>query len=225
VNEDMLGLLALLAGNQPPPRGMRPMMQDATRVAPRRGEVQQMHTISAYAPNDRGGVMEKVRGLLGMSNLPQEPGLLGKVASFVGLNEPASMVDGPARAMAAVGRAGGMGDDIAAFADEVKNRLGLKHFSVFDRKNGDIVLDMIEVPKEARGAGVGSEAMRELVARADAEGKRVLLTPGLRDELHGTTSRSRLVKFYKQFGFVENKGRAKDFTISEGMYRDPRKGK
>jgi hypothetical protein len=104
VNEDMLGLLALLAGDQPPPRGMRPMMQDATRVAPRRGEVQQQHTISAYAPNDRGGLMEKVRGLLGMSNLPQEPGLLGRVASFVGLNDPLSMVEGPAMAMGMVAR-------------------------------------------------------------------------------------------------------------------------
>jgi hypothetical protein len=103
-----MGLLALLAGNQPPPRGMRPMMADATRVAPRRGEVQQMHTIGAYAPNDRGGLMEKVRGLLGMSNLPQEPGLLGKIAEVVGLNDPASMVDGPVKAISVVGRAGAM---------------------------------------------------------------------------------------------------------------------
>ena len=29
------------------------------------------------------------------------------------------------------------------------------------------------------------------------------------------------MKFYKRFGFVENKGRKKDFTISEGMYREP----
>jgi hypothetical protein len=107
MNEDLMGLLALLAGNQPPPRGMRPMATDATRVAPRRGEVQQTpHTISAYAPNDRGGIVERVRGLLGMSNLPQEPGLLGKVASFVGLNDPASMVDGPARAMAVAAKVG-----------------------------------------------------------------------------------------------------------------------
>jgi hypothetical protein len=101
-----MGLLALLAGNQPPPRGMRPMAADATRVAPRRGEVQQMHTISAYAPNDRGGLVERVRGLLGMSNLPQEPGLLGKIAEVVGLNDPASMVDGPVRAAAVVGKVG-----------------------------------------------------------------------------------------------------------------------
>ena len=32
---------------------------------------------------------------------------------------------------------------------------------------------------------------------------------------------SRLKDFYKQFGFVENKGRNKDFTISDSMYRLP----
>ncbi len=63
--------------------------------------------------------------------------------------------------------------------------------------------------------------MRDIVDYADATGKRVVLTPGQKDDRHGTTSRSRLVTFYKRFGFVENKGRAKDFTISESMYREP----
>jgi hypothetical protein len=89
------------------------MMADATRVAPRYAPTPLQvarqaprGTIGAYAPNDRGGLMEKVRGLLGMSNLPQEPGLLGKLAEVVGLNDPASMVDGPARAAAVVGKVG-----------------------------------------------------------------------------------------------------------------------
>ena len=36
------------------------------------------------------------------------------------------------------------------------------------------------------------------------------------------TSQARLKKFYKKFGFVENKGRNKDFEISELMYREPK---
>jgi hypothetical protein len=95
------------------------MMADATRVAPRRGEVQQPHTISAYAPNDRGGIVENVRSMMGMSNIPQEPGLLGKLASVLGLNDPMSMTDGPARAMGVVAKAGK-----AQTLDDVLARLG-----------------------------------------------------------------------------------------------------
>jgi GNAT superfamily N-acetyltransferase len=81
---------------------------------------------------------------------------------------------------------------------------------------------MIEVPRADRKQGVGTAVMNELVDYADRVGKRIFLTPGLPDDRHGTTSRGRLVKFYKRFGFVENKGRNKDFTLSPGMYRDPK---
>jgi hypothetical protein len=64
--------------------------------------------------------------------------------------------------------------------------------------------------------------MRELADLADDLGKRVTLSPAVRDDHMGTTSRSRLVDFYKRFGFVENKGRKKDFAVSDSMYRDPK---
>lgn len=105
-------------------------------------------------------------------------------------------------------------------AKEIKERLGLKHFSVYEGDK-DVSITMFEVPKEIRKQGVGSQAMEELVQSADENGKRIVLTTGLRDELHGTTSKARLVKFYKRFGFVENKGKNKDWSISENMYREP----
>jgi hypothetical protein len=50
----------------------------------------------------------------------------------------------------------------------------------------------------------------------------VTLTPSTD---YGASSVSRLKKFYKQFGFVENKGRNKDYEISEAMYRLPKASK
>jgi len=57
-----------------------------------------------------------------------------------------------------------------------------------------------------------------LVAAADAEGARISLTP---DTSFGGTSVSRLKDFYKRFGFVDNKGKNKDFSTRNTMYRDP----
>jgi len=106
------------------------------------------------------------------------------------------------------------------FSDLIKDKYNLTTFFVFERPD-TIALDMIEVPKADRKQGVGTAVMNELIQYADERGKRIVLTPGLKDDRHGTTSRNRLVKFYKRFGFVENKGRNKDFAISDGMFREP----
>jgi len=90
---------------------------------------------------------------------------------------------------------------------------------VFPYSDDDIKLNMISVPKENRKQGIGSQVMNDLTEYADSVGKRIILTTGVRDPHMGTTSGARLKKFYKQFGFVENKGRNKDFTISASMYR------
>jgi GNAT superfamily N-acetyltransferase len=108
------------------------------------------------------------------------------------------------------------------WAVKVKHALGLEKFNVYHHHNGDLYLDMLVVPRIMREAGVGTAAMQVLTEYADAAGKRVLLTPGVRDNSFGTTSHARLVKFYKRFGFYENKGRKKDFTTMAGMIRDPR---
>jgi GNAT superfamily N-acetyltransferase len=109
-----------------------------------------------------------------------------------------------------------------AWAAEARQRLGLKVWDVWLSGGNDLKLGMFEVEKAERKQGVGSRAMEELCDYADQHGFRVVLTPALPDDRHGTTSRSRLVTFYKRFGFKENKGRSKDFAISEGMYRDPK---
>ena len=89
---------------------------------------------------------------------------------------------------------------------------------VFDR-GSDLVLNELIVPKINRNEGIGTGFMIELTKMADELNKRILLTP---DTSYGATSIGRLQKFYRRFGFVMNKGRDKDYSISEGMYRNPR---
>ncbi|MDB4352377.1 hypothetical protein OAA60_02990 [Porticoccaceae bacterium] len=89
--------------------------------------------------------------------------------------------------------------------------------SVSDRGDS-LSVNKIVVPKEKRGQGLGSSTMEDVVRYADSGQKKVTLSPSTD---FGGTSSKRLSDFYKRFGFVENKGRNKDFTISEGMFRNP----
>lgn len=111
-----------------------------------------------------------------------------------------------------------------AFTDDVRTRLGLKSFEVWSRpRTGDIHLDSLFLNKEDQGKGKGSAAMEELIKFADDNKKRITLTPAQKDKRHGTTSQSRLIQFYKRFGFVLNKGKSKDYSISDLMYREPKR--
>lgn len=113
-------------------------------------------------------------------------------------------------------------EDTGSIADMIKSSLGLKQFIVTEKGN-DLYLDSIIVDKKDQGKGLGTKALKQLISYADQTGKRIILTPGLPNKEHGTTSRNRLVKFYKKFGFKENKGRSIDFAMGAGkMYRDPK---
>lgn len=84
-------------------------------------------------------------------------------------------------------------------------------------KNGTISLSRIVVPGGDRGNGNGTAAMRSLIEYADRTGQRITLSPSA--DFGG--NKSRLVKFYKQLGFIENKGRSRDFSTTDSMYREP----
>jgi len=81
----------------------------------------------------------------------------------------------------------------------------------------DINLSRIVVPKEMRNQGVGTQVMNDLSEYADSIGKRITLTPS--DSFGGSVPK--LKAFYKELGFVENKGKNKDFSTREAMYREP----
>lgn len=84
--------------------------------------------------------------------------------------------------------------------------------------SNEINLSKIVVPDSQRGIGLGSSFMNDLISYADFVGKRIVLTPS---KDFGATSVKRLKDFYKRFGFIENKGKKKNFEISESMYRNP----
>lgn len=95
--------------------------------------------------------------------------------------------------------------------------------TLFINEEGNTIsLYSIIINKEDQGNGLGSQVLEDIINYADRAGKRIILSVGQPNDKHGTTSRGRLVKFYKRFGFIENKGRNKDFSITAGMYREPR---
>lgn len=83
---------------------------------------------------------------------------------------------------------------------------------------GDIRPGMVVVPKDKRNQGLGTQVMQDLARIADKQGRRIALTPSTD---FGGSSVSRLKDFYSKFGFVENKGKNKDFSTRETMLRPP----
>lgn len=107
------------------------------------------------------------------------------------------------------------GESLSDFSDRWEEN-GVDN-SVSESK-GIITLSAVQVPKDDQGQGIGSQYISELISYADQTGQKIALTPS---KDFGATSVSRLKTFYKRFGFVENKGRNRDFSHLEDMYRDP----
>ncbi|AUR96762.1 N-6 adenine-specific DNA methylase [Vibrio phage 1.232.O._10N.261.51.E11] len=112
--------------------------------------------------------------------------------------------------------------------DKLKSEIaeidGVKTISLYMSNRGVLKLNTIIIDKEKRKSGVGTDVLNRITSFADKHGVQTTLSPAIQDDFQGTTSRTRLIKFYKRFGFVENKGRNKDFAISDAMYRDPKGG-
>lgn len=89
--------------------------------------------------------------------------------------------------------------------------------SAYGSMEKGVELSKLEVPKKQRGQGKARQAMEDLVKFADDHGVRLTLSPT--NEFGA--SKSRLTDFYKEFGFVENKGKNKNYQISRLMYREP----
>jgi len=77
----------------------------------------------------------------------------------------------------------------------------------------------IVIVKSGRGMGLGTKFMEDLIRFADSKKLQIRLSPSSE---YGASSVARLKDFYKRFGFVENAGRNKDFSISDTMYRPAR---
>jgi ribosomal protein S18 acetylase RimI-like enzyme len=112
--------------------------------------------------------------------------------------------------------------ELDAFVDKTKSdhpELKTLNISPYGK---DISLGMINIHKEHRNSGVGSKVMDKIKDFADTHKKRIILSAATKNDDIGTTSSARLDKFYRGHGFVANKGRNKDFSITATHYRDPK---
>lgn len=97
--------------------------------------------------------------------------------------------------------------------------MGVDHSIHHNPRTNTIHISKIVVNKHERGSGKGSAAMNLITSHADKHNKTVTLSPSTD---FGASSVARLKKFYKSHGFNENKGKHKDYTISDSMYRTPK---
>ena len=88
-------------------------------------------------------------------------------------------------------------NDLDKFQNQLKDKYELSHLRLF-KKGSDLILDMIVVPKDKRKQGIGSKVLNDITHYADINGLRILLTTGVKDDFHGTTSSTRLKQFYKK---------------------------
>ena len=163
---------------------------------------------------DRNGKTHKIK-LEGKSS-PRpgtEPNNAASVEATGGGVSPAKPAESSAGKVEGVKLSQSSAPKIPGSLSELKDKWKDKVDTLFISERGnDITLSSLIVGKANRASGIGTAVMRDLVAYADANGKRILLSPGVKDDK---------VRFYKRFGFAENKGRNKDFTVSEGMVRNP----
>ncbi|MGD3146041.1 GNAT family N-acetyltransferase [Acinetobacter baumannii] len=103
------------------------------------------------------------------------------------------------------------------FAKSIKKQYGIELGLKGSPSSNVLSLHKIVVPEAMRNQGNGTKAMQDIISYADSQNKTIALTPSSDFGGH----KSRLTSFYKKLGFVENKGRNKDYEISESMYRSP----
>lgn len=109
-------------------------------------------------------------------------------------------------------------DEIAHLEHHLREKYPEINSLYLHHRGNDIKLDTLVIKKEHRKQGIGSKVLHDIKNYADKHAKRIILTAGVRDKDFGTTSQSRLDKFYKRNGFVANKGRNKDFSITATHY-------
>lgn len=117
---------------------------------------------------------------------------------------------------------GSSGDDIE---DELRAKYheylakgpkGFPYLDIFDLKDRDAIeLKLVEIMPEHRGKGIGRKLMKDLTDWADRNNRIIVLSPS-------EIKTNKLIKWYKEFDFLENKNRNKDFRFMNRMIRYPK---
>ena len=89
--------------------------------------------------------------------------------------------------------------------------------NIFENKDNTISINNLVVKQNLRNKGIGQRVLNDIIDYADKKGKTITLTP-----TSEYMTKNRLTNWYKKNGFVENKGRNTNYSISDTMYRLPK---
>lgn len=89
--------------------------------------------------------------------------------------------------------------------------------NIFENKDNTISINNLVVKQNLRNKGIGQNILNDIIDYADKNGKTITLTPTSQ-----YLTKNRLTNWYKKNGFVENKGRNTNYSISDTMYRLPK---
>lgn len=104
--------------------------------------------------------------------------------------------------------------------DQIKKEYDIKELTISKTlSDNDNYITLDKIIMNNKGNGLGSKFMRDLCYWADDNKVIICLTPS---DSFGASSVNRLKKFYKKFGFIDNKGKYSDFNHKESMYRKPK---
>jgi hypothetical protein len=83
------------------------------------------------------------------------------------------------------------------------------------------VIELTWIIVQNRKQGVGTSIMRELCAFADRHTTEIRLKPASTGDYAATTSRARLIRFYRRFGFLKDKRGIGEFATIPTLIRKP----
>ena len=100
---------------------------------------------------------------------------------------------------------------------KAKYKNQIEQLNIFENKDNTISINNIIVKQNLRNKGIGQSILKDIINYADKTNKTVTLTP-----TSEYLTKNKLINWYKRNGFVENKGKNTDFSISDTMYRLPK---
>jgi N-acetylglutamate synthase-like GNAT family acetyltransferase len=118
--------------------------------------------------------------------------------------------------MPTLSKASPMADRGMIDVSTLQDKFPIVDFSLSQRGDKATLIKVV-VPENMREQGIGTEFMNALTQAADNDAAKLALSPS--SDFGG--NKTRLVDFYKEFGFIPNKGRKADLSVSESMIRTP----
>ena len=113
--------------------------------------------------------------------------------------------------------------DLEHFSQHLIDKHGA-HVEMYWTPEGHVNLQTLIVPKELRNQGIASNVISDIKKYSNKNKVKIILNAV---PLDNSTKSEQLVDFYKSHGFVENKGRNKDYRIAgnDTMYRNHKENK